>query len=46
MLAAEEAFTTSSVREVMPVVEVDGVRLERGPAADALQQTLRKQAGR
>jgi 4-amino-4-deoxychorismate lyase len=46
MLAAEEAFTTSSVREVMPVVEVDGVRLERGPAADALQQALRKQAGR
>jgi 4-amino-4-deoxychorismate lyase len=46
MLAAEEAFTTSSVREVMPVVEVDGVRLEGGPAADALQQALRTQAGR
>lgn len=44
MLAAEEAFTTSSVREVMPVVDVDGVRLGRGPAAGALQQALRKEA--
>jgi 4-amino-4-deoxychorismate lyase len=41
MLGAEEAFTTSSVREVLPVVEVDGRRLERGPAADALQLALR-----
>jgi 4-amino-4-deoxychorismate lyase len=46
VLAAEEAFTTSSVREVMPAVEVDGFRLGRGPAADALQQALRKEAGR
>jgi 4-amino-4-deoxychorismate lyase len=44
VLAAEEAFTTSSVREVMPAVEVDGLRLGRGPAADALQQALRKEA--
>jgi branched-subunit amino acid aminotransferase/4-amino-4-deoxychorismate lyase len=44
VLAAEEAFTTSSVREVMPVVELDGARLGRGPAADTLQQALREQA--
>ena len=34
LLAAEEAFTSSSVREVMPLVEVDGTTLGRGPAAD------------
>jgi 4-amino-4-deoxychorismate lyase len=45
VLGAEEAFTTSSVREVMPVVELDGRPLERGPAAAALQQALRKEAG-
>jgi 4-amino-4-deoxychorismate lyase len=45
VVAAEEAFTTSSVREVMPVVELDARPLERGPAADALQQALREQAG-
>jgi hypothetical protein len=28
----------------MPVVDVDGVRLGRGPAAGALQQALRKEA--
>ena len=42
--AADEAFTSSSVREVMPVVEVDGVRLGRGPAADELQAALRRAA--
>ncbi|MBA2642483.1 MAG: aminotransferase class IV [Actinobacteria bacterium] len=41
LLEAEEAFTSSSVREIMPVVEVDGRALERGPAADELQQALR-----
>jgi 4-amino-4-deoxychorismate lyase len=40
LLAAEEAFTSSSVREVMPLVEVDGTTLGRGPAADALQTAL------
>jgi 4-amino-4-deoxychorismate lyase len=45
VVAAEEAFTTSSVREVMPVVELDARPLERGPAADALQRALREQAG-
>lgn len=41
LLEADEAFTTSSVREVMPIVEIDDRRLERGPAADVLQQALR-----
>ena len=41
LLDADEAFTTSSVREMMPIVEVDGRSLERGPAADALQTALR-----
>jgi len=46
LLEAEEAFTTSSVREVMPLVEVDGKALGRGPAADALQETLRRVVGK
>lgn len=41
LLEAEEAFTSSSVREVMPVVELDGRTLVRGPAADELQAALR-----
>jgi 4-amino-4-deoxychorismate lyase len=41
LLAAQEVFTSSSVREVMPVVEVDGHGFERGPAADELQDALR-----
>jgi 4-amino-4-deoxychorismate lyase len=45
LLGAEEAFTSSSVREVMPVVEVDGRRFERGPAAAELQRRLRVEAG-
>jgi 4-amino-4-deoxychorismate lyase len=45
LLAAEEAFTSSSVREVMPVVSVDGRRFERGPAAARLQAALRRLAG-
>ena len=44
LLAAEEAFTSSSVREVMPAAEVDGIRLARGPAAATLQTALRRQA--
>ena len=40
LLESEEAFTSSSVREVMPLVEVDGTTLGRGPAADALQTAL------
>jgi 4-amino-4-deoxychorismate lyase len=41
LLEADEAFTSSSVREVMPISEIDGRRLERGPAADGLQEALR-----
>jgi 4-amino-4-deoxychorismate lyase len=44
LLGADEVFTSSSVREVMPVVAVDGVRIgdgHPGPAAGALQAALR-----
>ncbi|RDI74149.1 Branched-chain amino acid aminotransferase/4-amino-4-deoxychorismate lyase [Gaiella occulta] len=44
MLRADEVFTSSSVREVMPVVEVDGHPFGRGPAVDALQSALRAAA--
>lgn len=44
VLGADEAFTSSSVREVMPVVAVDGHELASGPAAAALQLALRAQA--
>lgn len=45
---AEEAFTSSSVREVMPVVELDGEPVgdgRPGPAAAELQAALRRAAG-
>jgi 4-amino-4-deoxychorismate lyase len=45
LLAADEAFTSSSVREVMPVTELDGAPISRGPAADELQAALRRAAG-
>ncbi len=45
VLGAGEVFTSSSVREVMPVVALDGRRFERGPAAAALQAALRELAG-
>jgi 4-amino-4-deoxychorismate lyase len=48
MAAAEEAFTSSSVREVMPVVELDGAPVggsRPGPAAQELQRALRVAAG-
>lgn len=41
---ADEAFTSSSVREVMPVVALDGRAVARGPAADTLQRALRELA--
>jgi 4-amino-4-deoxychorismate lyase len=44
LAGAEEAFTSSSVREVMPVVELDDAHLGRGPAADELQAALRHAA--
>ena len=49
LAAAEEAFTTSSVREVMPVVELDGRAIgdgAPGPAAADLQAALREIACR
>jgi 4-amino-4-deoxychorismate lyase len=47
LASAEEAFTSSSVREVMPVVELDGDRLGTGApgsAARELQAALRAAA--
>ena len=41
LLRAEEAFTSSSVREIMPLVQIDERAVARGPAADELQQALR-----
>ncbi|MCS7007261.1 MAG: aminotransferase class IV [Gaiellaceae bacterium] len=46
LLEAEEAFTSSSVREIMPLVEIDRVAVSRGPAADELQRALRELAGK
>jgi branched-subunit amino acid aminotransferase/4-amino-4-deoxychorismate lyase len=40
LLRAEEAFTSSAVREIMPVVAVDGRELPRGAAAPQLQALL------
>jgi 4-amino-4-deoxychorismate lyase len=45
LLASDEAFTSSSVREVMPVTELDGAPIPRGSAADELQDALRAAAG-
>jgi len=42
---ADEVFTSSSVREVMPVVGVDEAQFPRGPAAGELQVALRRLAG-
>jgi 4-amino-4-deoxychorismate lyase len=41
LATADEAFTSSSVREVLSIVEVDGVPVARGDAAPALQAALR-----
>ncbi|MDX6410772.1 MAG: 4-amino-4-deoxychorismate lyase, partial [Gaiellaceae bacterium] len=38
---ADEAFTSSSVRELMPVIAIDGEPISRGPAAEGLQAALR-----
>src|SRR5215204_4030180 len=43
---AEEIFTSSSVREVMPVTALDDTSVGRGPAADELQAALRREAGK
>jgi branched-subunit amino acid aminotransferase/4-amino-4-deoxychorismate lyase len=47
LVEAEEAFTSSSVREVMPAVSLDGQQIgdgTPGPAAHALQSELRRLA--
>jgi branched-subunit amino acid aminotransferase/4-amino-4-deoxychorismate lyase len=44
LLAADEAFTSSSVREVMPVISVDGKEYGSREAADTLQPALRRLA--
>ena len=44
LAGAEEAFTSSSVREICPVVSLDGAAIPRGPAAAALQAALREAA--
>lgn len=41
LLAADEVFLTSSIREAMPVASVDGTSFALGPAAYALQRALR-----
>lgn len=49
LAAASEAFTSSSVREVMPVVSLDGAAIgdgKPGEAAARLQAALREQACR
>jgi len=40
LLRADEAFTSSAVREIMPLVAVDGRELPRGEAAAKLQALL------
>jgi 4-amino-4-deoxychorismate lyase len=47
LAAAEEAFTSSSIREVMPAIELDGTPIGTGapgPAAAELQAELRRRA--
>lgn len=44
LLSADEAFTSSSVREVMPIAEIDGRSFEVGLAAGKLQMALREAA--
>ena len=45
LVAADEVFTSSSVREVMPVASVDGRALAGREVAVALQTALRRAAG-
>ena len=45
LLAADEVLTSSSVREVMPVVRIDGREPRSRAAADRLQEALRRVAG-
>jgi 4-amino-4-deoxychorismate lyase len=43
---ADEVFTSSSIREVLPVVELDGRHFDQGAAAAVLQQALRARAAK
>jgi branched-subunit amino acid aminotransferase/4-amino-4-deoxychorismate lyase len=45
LLRADEAFTSSAVREVMPVIAIDGRELARGEAASRLQALLEHGSG-
>jgi branched-subunit amino acid aminotransferase/4-amino-4-deoxychorismate lyase len=48
LLSADEAFLTSSIREVMPVIAIDGAAIgdgRPGPAAARLQDALRLRSG-
>lgn len=45
-VAADEMFTSSSVRELIPVVSVDGVAIARGSAAGELLVAIREDAAR
>jgi branched-subunit amino acid aminotransferase/4-amino-4-deoxychorismate lyase len=42
LLRSDEAFTSSAVREIMPLVAVDGRELPRGDAAPRLQALLQE----
>jgi 4-amino-4-deoxychorismate lyase len=42
LLGADEAFTSSAVREIVPVIAVDGRELPRGDAAAKLQALLER----
>jgi 4-amino-4-deoxychorismate lyase len=44
LLEADEVLICASIREVMPVAEIDGRAFELGPAARDLQQKLRARA--
>jgi branched-subunit amino acid aminotransferase/4-amino-4-deoxychorismate lyase len=44
LAVADEVFTSSSVREVMPVIAVDELTFPRGEAAETLQAALRRAA--
>jgi 4-amino-4-deoxychorismate lyase len=45
LTGSDEVFLSASIREVMPVIAVDGTELPHGPAAAALQGALRAVAG-
>ena len=46
LVRSDEAFLTSSIREIVPVAGIDGERLARGDVAATLQEALRVRSGR